>query len=76
MANTQKTKKPKAPTTRESLARISEALSHIARSLEAGLYDLKGDSALTGIQEALWDIAEYGPGKAPKGHYDWRHGKG
>jgi hypothetical protein len=44
--------------------------------LQAGLFDpLKGDSVLDSLQSALHDIAEYGPGKAPKGHYAWRHPK-
>jgi len=58
---------PKLPTTRESLARISESLSRIANMIETALFDGKGDPLLEGLSCALMDIAEYGPGKAPKG---------
>ena len=40
--------------------------------LEFGLYDGKGDCALEGIKDALYDIAQFGPGKAPKDRYSWR----
>lgn len=70
------TSKPKLPTERESLARISESLAEIVRLLQCGLFDSgNGDSSLENIQNALFDIAEYGPGKAPAGYYDWRHNR-
>lgn len=68
--------KGKLPSTRESLAKISESLAHIARMLGTGLYDGKGDCCLENIQHALYDIAEYGSGKAPEGAYAWRHPNG
>jgi len=67
----QKPRKQKTPTVRESLASISKSLEKISNSLD----DNNGDCALASMVEALWDISEYGPGQAPKGHYDWRHGK-
>ena len=74
MKKLRKTRKPKLPTVRESLARISDSLLQIADNLKYGLYDSgNGDAVLQNIQEALWDMAEYGPGKAPKDRYDWRH---
>ncbi|HZR66930.1 MAG TPA: hypothetical protein VFA85_17455 [Terriglobales bacterium] len=72
MPKAPKPHKPQLPTTRESLARIASSLASIARSLEFGLYDSKGDAALDAIQSALTDIAQYGPGKAPKERYEWR----
>lgn len=69
MANGRRIRKPKTPTVRESLAKISESLSQIADALR----DSRGDYASWGILDALNDIAEYGPGKAPKDRYDWRH---
>jgi hypothetical protein len=68
-----KVNKPKLPTTRESLAKISDSLTRIAKLLETGLYSANGDCALENIQYALYDIAEYGPGKVPKKQYAWRH---
>lgn len=68
----QKLRKQRTPTVRESLASISKSLEIIANSL----VDSKGDYALASIVETLLDIAEYGPGQTPKGHYAWRHGKG
>ena len=63
-----KTTKPKLPTVRESLANISQSLREIVNSLQ----DNRGDYAFASMVEALFDLTEYGPGKAPKGLYDWR----
>ena len=71
-----KGRKPAVPTVEESLAQISESLRKIAEELEFGLYNGKGDCVLETIKDALHDIAEYGPGRAPKGHYRWRHQSG
>jgi hypothetical protein len=61
--------KPRLPTIQESLASISQSLREIADSLQ----DSRGESALVSMTEALFDLAEYGPGKLPKKYYDWRH---
>jgi hypothetical protein len=72
MRKTRKAPKPKLPTTRESLARIADSLANISRHLELGLSDSKGDGALDAMQCALFDIAQFGPGNAPKERYEWR----
>lgn len=69
MKKASRPRNPRVPTARESLAQVNKSLSLI---LDA-LCDAKGDFALWGILEALNDIAEYGPGKAPKEKYAWRH---
>jgi hypothetical protein len=72
MPKTPKQPKVKIPTTTESLARIADSLAKIALILETGLFDSRGDGALDSIQSALFDIAQYGPGGAPKDRYAWR----
>ena len=62
------TAQPRIPTVRESLAKIAKHLEWV----EFKLNDLNGDPVLIAISHALYDIAEFGPGKMPKGYYDWK----
>ena len=72
MPKAPRAQKPKLPTAQQSLAQIAESLGKIACILEASFLDLNGNCLLENISSALFDVAQYGPGQAPKDRYAWR----